>query len=249
MQPAATSSCRRIAHERHSSAPPASPRASPRHGAGCVGRVRAAHHGRAAAASPRRPAKWRRSEDFDGSFIYCRGVYQSVVREAGGIGWSTDYPAADNNFSVRLMELTLTHVKLDVERQPDTVVVRLTDPLLYHCPILFMEDVGTAQLQRAGSRDPARLLPQGRLPLGRRFLGIAGVGAVGTRDRTRPAAGRVPDLRHSRDHPIMHTLYNVKEVPQVSSINFWSRNGGSTSERGSDSPHAISAASTTSTAA
>ena len=41
-----------------------------------------------------------------------------------------------------------------------------------------------------------------------------------------------------RDHPIMHTLYNVKEVPQVSSINFWSRNGGSTSERGSDSPHA-----------
>ena len=40
------------------------------------------------------------------------------------------------------------------------------------------------------------------------------------------------------DHPIMHTLYDVKEVPQVPSINFWSRSGGSTSERGSDSPHA-----------
>jgi hypothetical protein len=38
--------------------------------------------------------------------------------------------------------------------------------------------------------------------------------------------------------PIMHTLYSVQELPQVSSINFWSRNGGSTSERGADSPHA-----------
>ena len=91
------------------------------------------------------PPKWATPEDFDGSFIYCRGFYQSVRREAGGTGWWTDYPAADNNFSVRLMELTYTHVKLDVERQPNTVVVRLTDPLLYHCPILFMEDVGTVR--------------------------------------------------------------------------------------------------------
>ena len=40
------------------------------------------------------------------------------------------------------------------------------------------------------------------------------------------------------DHPIMHTLYDVKEIPQVSSINFWRRTGGSTSERGYDSPYA-----------
>ena len=36
----------------------------------------------------------------------------------------------------------------------------------------------------------------------------------------------------------MHTLYDVKEIPQVSSINFWRRTGGSTSERGYDSPYA-----------
>ena len=28
-------------------------------------------------------------EDFDGSFIYCRGFYRSVRGEAGGQGWST----------------------------------------------------------------------------------------------------------------------------------------------------------------
>ena len=38
------------------------------------------------------------------------------------------------------------------------------------------------------------------------------------------------------DHAIMHTLYDVKEIEQVSSIQFWTRNGGAVSERGSDSP-------------
>jgi hypothetical protein len=32
-------------------------------------------------------------------------------------------------------------------------------------------------------------------------------------------------------------MFSVTEVPQVSSINFCRRNGGSTSERGADSPH------------
>jgi phosphoribosylformylglycinamidine (FGAM) synthase-like amidotransferase family enzyme len=36
----------------------------------------------------------------------------------------------------------------------------------------------------------------------------------------------------------MHTLYDVKEIEQVSSIQFWTRNGGSVSERAwmNDSP-------------
>ena len=40
------------------------------------------------------------------------------------------------------------------------------------------------------------------------------------------------------DHSLMHTLYPILKVPQVSSINFWRGSGGATSERGSDSPHA-----------
>ena len=40
-------------------------------------------------------------------------------------------------------------------------------------------------------------------------------------------------------HPIMHSLYDVKAIEQVSSIQFWYRNGGSVSERAwmNDSPH------------
>ena len=50
--------------------------------------------------------KWAKLADFDGTFLYCRGYYESFRYEAGGMGWWTDYPGADNNFSVRLAELT-----------------------------------------------------------------------------------------------------------------------------------------------
>src|SRR5690349_17124770 len=97
----------------------------------------------------RYPPKWATAADFDGSFLYCRGFYRSRYREDGGSGWNTDYPGADNNFSVRLMELTTVHVKVDEDRQPNYVVVSLADPLLFHCPVLFMEDVGTADFTEA----------------------------------------------------------------------------------------------------
>src|SRR5215510_14666519 len=89
-------------------------------------------------------ARFAKLEDFDGSFLYCRGYYQSRWQEPGGSGWRTDYPGADNNFSVRLAELTRIPVKFDPDRQPHYVVIPLTDATLYRCPMLFMEDVGTA---------------------------------------------------------------------------------------------------------
>jgi uncharacterized protein DUF4159 len=184
------------------------------------------------------PPKWATADDFDGSFIYCRGFYTSRWREAGGTGWWTDYPAADNNFSVRLMELTFAHVKLDVERQPNTVVVRLTDPLLFRCPILFMEDTGTAQFSEREVENLRSYFQKGG------FLWVDDFWGSRAWEVWTEQIGRVllpseyPIFDIPRDHPIMHTLYDVKDVPQVSSINFWRRSGGSTSERGADSPRA-----------
>ena len=184
------------------------------------------------------PPKWATAADFDGSFIFCRGFYTSVRREAGGQGWSTDYNAADNNFSVRLMELTLAHVKLDVDRQPNTVVVRLTDPLLYRCPILLMEDVGTIRLSTREVESLRDYFLKGG------FLWVDDFWGSYAWEQWQAEIGRVlppsefPIFDIPTAHPIMHTLYDVKEIPQVSSINFWSTNRGSTSERGSDSPRA-----------
>lgn len=180
--------------------------------------------------------KWATPQSFDGAWNYCRGYYTSDRREAGGSGWNTDFPAADNNFSVRLAELTTVRVKLAANRQPDNVVVRLTDPLLYRCPMLFMEDVGTASFNQDeidGLR--AYLLKGGLLWVDDFWGSFAWEQWEAEIARVLPP-GEYPIFDIPQDHEVMHTLYNVKRIPQVSSIQFWYRSNGDTSERGYDSP-------------
>jgi hypothetical protein len=174
-------------------------------------------------------------EDFDGSFLYCRGFYRSVRGEAGGQGWSTDYPGADNNFSIRLSELTRVPVKWDPTRQPIHVVVRLDDPALNRCPMLFMEDVGTIQFSESeiqGLRD--YLLKGGFLWVDDFWGSVAWDRWVAELQRVLPR-GEFPIIEVPLSHPIMHTVYDVTDYLQVSSINFWYRSEGSVSERGPDS--------------
>jgi hypothetical protein len=182
------------------------------------------------------PPKWATAEDFDGSFLYCRGFYTSRYREQGGQGWSTDYPGADNNFSVRLAELTTVHVKLDQERQPNYVVVSLTDPLLYHCPMLFMEDVGTMELSEQEVANLREFFLKGGFLWVDDFWGSAAWDVWSRQIARVLAPGEYPIFDIPGDHPIMHTLYDVKEVPQVCSIQFWNPGyPNETSERGADS--------------
>ena len=142
-------------------------------------------------------------------------------------GWEYD----PDNFSVRLMELTYTHVQLDAERQPNTVVVRLSDPLLFKCPILFMEDTGTLRFSSAEVANLKDYFAKGG------FLYVDDFWGTSAWQQWTAEIGRVlppsqfPVFDIPADHPILHALYDVKAVPQVSAINFWQRTGGSTSER------------------
>ncbi len=181
--------------------------------------------------------KWAREDSFDGSFNYCRGYFTRVRYEDGGSGSDTDYPAADNNFSVRLGELTKTPIKMDAEGQPDFVVVRMTDPWLFHCPLVYMEDVGTAHFSPEEADGLRAYLLKGGLLEVDDFWGTEAwntwVDEIG---RVLPP-NEFPIFDIPLTHPILHMMYDIKAVEQVSSINFWSRSGGSTSERGWDSPH------------
>ena len=181
------------------------------------------------------PPAFASRDDFDGSFNYCRGYYGSVTRERCGSGWGTDYPGADNNFSVRLAELTFVRVKLKPDAQPAHVVVRLTDSLLARCPLLFMEDVGTVRF----NDDEIRALRDYLLKGG--FLWVDDFWGSYAWERWVEQIGQVlpphryPIVDVPLDDPIMHTLYDVKRMPQVPAISFWYQSGGRTSERGPDS--------------
>ncbi len=187
----------------------------------------------------RTPPKWAAPANYDGSYNYCRGYYTSDRREDGGSGWDTDFPGADNNFSVRLAELTNVRVKLDQGGQPDYVVVRLTDPLLFHCAMLHMEDVGTVRFSDAEVQSLRAYLEKGG------FLSVEDFWGTRAWEQWAEEIGRVlppsqyPIVDLPLSHPILHTLYDVNEIEQVSSIQFWSRSGGSVSEREwmNDSPH------------
>ena len=187
--------------------------------------------GRNSRMSPR----FAKIEDFDGGFLYCRGYYESRWREQSGSGWRTDYPGADNNFSVRLAELTRVPVKFDPNRQPHHVVVPLTDQTLYRCPILFMEDIGTADFS---AEEVQRLreyfLKGGFLWVDDSWGSYAWANWVGQIGRILPP-GEFPIIDIPVTHPIMRTLYHVTEIPQVPAISFWRGSRGATSERGPDS--------------
>jgi hypothetical protein len=181
------------------------------------------------------PAKWAKASDFDGSWVYCRGYFEPVRREQSGSGWNTDYPNAEHNFSVRLAELTRVRVRFDEHREPNFVVMPLTDPLLYRCPMLFMEDIGTARFtEEEVQRLREYFLKGGFLWVDDSWGSYAWSMWVREIARILPP-GEFPIFDIPLTHPIMHTLYDVKDIPQVPSINHWSRSGGETSERGYDS--------------
>jgi hypothetical protein len=203
----------------------------------CLGSVAAAQFGRGFGrrAMERSP----RADSFGNGFNFCRGVYTQTRGEAGGQGWSTDYPDADLNFSIRLSELTRVRVKFDKQGTPAFVTVRLTSPDLFQCPYLHMEDVGTLTFSEAEVLALRDYLQKGGFLWVDDFWGsaawdewVAQIARV-----LPPSEYPIEDL--SMEHPIFRAQFDVKVFPQIPSIQSWRNNPYETSERGTDSaePH------------
>ncbi len=182
------------------------------------------------------PARFPPAGFSDGAFMHCKIMYTSVVSEANGMGWGTDYPYAGINLMTRVSELTKTPISKDERGEPNYWVVRLTDDALFRCPFAMATDVGTAAFSdEEVARLRAYLLKGG-------FLWVDDFWGTRAWQRwageMRRVLGEYPIVDVPVDHPIRHTLFQIEEVPQVTSINFWRRSGGYTAERGPDSPHA-----------
>jgi hypothetical protein len=175
-----------------------------------------------------------RPEDFDGLWHFCRVAFNQDSRGDGG-NWSVDFPRADINLSIRLSELTKTPVSKDDAGEPKPLVIQLTDPELFDCPFIMMTEVGSASInptEAAHLRD--YLLKGGFLWADDFWGGYAWEWWADQMGRVLPGE-EYPWVDLPKDHPLFHAQFEVKETPQISSINFWASNGGSTSERGADS--------------
>jgi Domain of unknown function (DUF4159) len=180
------------------------------------------------------------ADTFQGGFNFCR-IRFSGSRGGDGGSWSVDYPRADVNLSIRAAELTKLRITTQPSGEPEHVVISLTDDELFQCPFVMMTEVGSAYI---GPDEAARLreyLQKGGFLWADDFWGSY-AWEHWVHEITKvlpPPAYQIGDL--PRDHPLFRAQFEIKQVPQIPSINFWMGSGGGTSERYGDSeePHAL----------
>lgn len=159
-------------------------------------------------------------------FTFMRVEYDSV----GGYGeayyeydgrlwqrWQTDYPAAEQNFLIRLQELTT------VEVDPVPKSLRLTDEALFNYPFIYMCDVGWQVLDDEEVESLRRYLNRGG------FLWVDDFWGIAEWDNLYVNMKMVfPDLEWRaipKRHPILNVVFPLEECPQVPAKIFWEQLG------------------------
>ena len=179
---------------------------------------------------------------YDGAFTFCRIAFDNAPNGDGG-GWFVDYPRADQNLSFRFSELTLTPISHHDGAGPESFdhgVYRLTDAAIDHCPFIMMTEPGGTFFSPDEAEHLRNYLLHGGFLWADDFWGEYAWAHWENEVRKALPSAEFPMIDVPMDHPIFHVLYDVRELPQIPSINYWYGTGGRTSERGSDSavPHA-----------
>jgi hypothetical protein len=174
---------------------------------------------------------------YNGGFRFCRINFRNA-RGGDGDGWYVDYPRAEQNLSIRLGELTKTHVTSDVEGNPVHLIIRLTDTELFDCPFVMMTEPGGAFFDEEEARNLRSYLQKGGFLWVDDFWGsLAWEWWTGQIAKVLPPR-EYPIRDFPTTHPMFHTLFSVKDIPQIPNVGLWLRSRA-TSERGIDSaePH------------
>ena len=158
-----------------------------------------------------------------------------------GGGWSVDYPRADTNLSIRLSELTKTSISTDTAGEPNHLVVRLTDPELFQCPVHHDDGGRLASTSARKRRSGCASICSRAASCGPTTSGAPTRGRTGQSEFSKvlpPSEYPMRDL--PRDHPMFRTQFTV-EPRAADSVDQPLDGYGGTSERGADSavPHAL----------
>lgn len=169
---------------------------------------------------------WDSNQNFPHDvFTFVRVRYNDY---GGGYGryrggdWSTDYPDADLNFSLRLQQLTSMKVN------PYPVILDLTDPRLFDYPFLYMIEPGGIALTVPEIEGLRKYCNNGGFMMVDDFWGDEE-----WRDFEIAMEQVFPHRKWEEvplEHEIFQIVYPLKEKPQVPSIHSWQR--GSTNEWG-----------------
>ncbi len=157
-----------------------------------------------------------------GKFTFVRAEYDSV----GGYGeshyvfdgrhwerWETDYPEAEENFLIRIEELTTIQVS------PEPISLRLTDPRLLDYPFIYMCDVGWQWLSDPEVEGLRAYMKRGGFLWIDDFWGDAEwVNLEQNMERVFPELTwrSIPN-----DHPILNMVFPLEKCPQVPAKIFW----------------------------
>ncbi len=155
--------------------------------------------------------RWEIQPEFkEDVFTFVRIQYDAYGPFGWWDRWNNDYPDSDMNFSFRLQQLTSLRVA------PDCKVFRLTDPELSNYPFIYMAGVQRITLSRDEQVALRRYLLNGGFVMMDDFWSPEGwANVLGEMRRVFP--DREPE-ELSLDHRIFHTVYDLKELPQVVDI-------------------------------
>lgn len=156
--------------------------------------------------------QWEIDQDFpDDLFTFVRIKYDSSYgRRRGGGSWATDFRSSDLNFSLRLQQLTSLKVN------PDPIVLELTDPKLFDYPFIYIVEPGRLTFYEDEVKALRRYLDNGG------FLMVDDFWGDDEWDNFYYEIKRVFPRREPEEvplsHEIFHCVYDLKEKPQVPSI-------------------------------
>ncbi len=133
--------------------------------------------------------------------------------------WETDYPEAEENFLIRLRQLTTIDVN------PTPTHVRLTDPRLFDYPLIYMCDPGWMFLTEDEVNALRRYFERGG------FLWVDDFWGIAEWENVEEQMARVfPELKWKKllpPNPIFDIVFPLTECPQVPAKIFYDMTGES----------------------
>ena len=163
--------------------------------------------GRRNADDRRGVARWENDPRFpDDTFRFVR------LRPENHRRWATDHPDSDLNFSFRLQQMT------SIKVNPEPLVVGILDPEMKKHPFLYTLETGDLDLIDEELKILRDHLMNGGFLMIDDFWGE--YEWENTRDQMTKLFPDRPITELELDHPIYSTVFQLKEKPQVPSIDY-----------------------------